>query len=104
MTGAGGFLVPNLSIGPSNGNPATTYFSGPPAGGIKGNLKNFAPRLGIAYLINSDTVIRAGYGRSFDAGYAGDIFGIAATQNPPVTVDQNVRDGGFQLGARPADV
>jgi hypothetical protein len=96
LTGAGGFLLPNLS----NPNPATTYFSGPPAGGVTGNLTNFAPRLGIAYLINSNSVIRAGYGRSFDAGYAGDIFGIAATQNPPVTVDQNV-EGGFNLAQGP---
>jgi hypothetical protein len=96
VTGAGGFLVPNLS----NRNPATTYFSGPPAGGVTGNLSNFAPRLGIAYLINSTSVIRAGYGRSFDAGYAGDTFGIAATGNPPVTADQNV-EGLFNLAAGP---
>jgi hypothetical protein len=100
VTGEGGFLVPNLS----NHNPATTYFGGPPAtnpeGNIKGNLTNFAPRLGIAYLINSSSVIRAGYGRSFDAGYAGDIFGIAATQNPPVAVDQNVQ-GAFNLAQGP---
>ncbi len=100
VTGAGGFLVPNLSIH----DPSMTYFSGPPstnsAGGISGNLTNFAPRLGIAYQINSNSVIRAGYGRSFDAGYAGDIFGIAATQNPPVTVDQNV-EGGFNLASGP---
>ena len=102
VTGAGGFLIPDLSnYGPSNGNPATTYFSGPPAGGVKGNLTNFAPRLGIAYLINPGTVIRAGYGRSFDAGYAGALFGIAATQNPPVTVDQNVETVGFNLAQGP---
>jgi len=101
VTGAGGFLIPDLShYGPSKGNPATTYFSGPPAGGIRGNLTNFGPRLGIAYLINPTTVIRAGYGRSFDAGYAGDLFGIAATQNPPVTVQQNVQ-GAFNLASGP---
>jgi Carboxypeptidase regulatory-like domain/TonB dependent receptor len=101
VTGAGGFLVPNLS----NHDPGTTYFNGPPtsnaAGGISGNLTNFAPRLGIAYLINPSSVIRAGYGRSFDAGYAGDLFGIAATQNPPVTVEQNVEAGGFNLADGP---
>lgn len=102
VTGAGGFLIPDLSnFGASKGNPATTYFSGPPAGGITGNLTNFAPRLGIAYLVNPTTVVRAGYGRSFDAGYAGDIFGIAATQNPPVTVDQNIQSGGFNLAQGP---
>jgi outer membrane receptor protein involved in Fe transport len=95
ITGAGGFLVPNLT----DHDPATTYFSGLSAGGIAGNLRNFAPRLGFAYLINPSTVVRAGYGRSFDAGFAGDIFGIAATENPPVTVDQSV--GGFNLAQGP---
>jgi len=107
MTGAGGFLIPDLSnYAPSQGNPATTYIStgGPStnsAGGISRNLTNFAPRLGIAYQINPTTVVRAGYGRSFDAGYAGDIFGIAATQNPPVTVEQNVEAVGFNLAQGP---
>jgi len=96
LTDAGGFLVPNLS----NHDPSATYFSGPPSGGMAGNLTNFAPRLGIAYQIDSSSVIRAGYGRSFDAGYAGDTFGIAATENPPVTVDQNVQ-GLFNLAAGP---
>jgi hypothetical protein len=97
VTSTGGFLIPNLS----NHDPRTTYFSIPPAtnaaGGVTRNLTNFGPRLGIAYLVNSTTVVRAGYGRSFDAGYAGDIFGIAATQNPPVTADQNIQGGGFNL-------
>jgi len=97
VTGAGGFLILNLS----NHDPGTTDFSGPPAGGVTGNLTNLAPRLGFAYLINPTTVIRAGYGRSFDAGYAGDLFGIAATQNPPVTVDQNIQQGGFNLANGP---
>jgi outer membrane receptor protein involved in Fe transport len=97
LTGAGGFLIPNLS----NSDPATTYFSGPPAGGVAGNLTNLAPRLGFAYLLNPTTVVRAGYGRSFDAGYAGEIFGIAATENPPVTVDQMIAGGGFNLAQGP---
>jgi hypothetical protein len=107
ITGAGGFLIPNLSnYAPSQGNPATTYIStGPPLSNtvfdISRNLKSFGPRLGIAYLINPTTVVRAGYGRSFDAGYAGDIFGIAATQNPPVTVEQNVETVGFNLAQGP---
>jgi Carboxypeptidase regulatory-like domain/TonB dependent receptor len=101
VTGAGGFLIPNLS----DHDPTTTYFNTPSSsdtsGGVSGNLTNFAPRLGIAYLINASSVIRAGYGRSFDAGYAGDIFGIAATQNPPVTVIQNIQAGGFNLANGP---
>jgi len=97
VTGAGGFLIPNLN----NHDPTTTFFSGPPstnaAGGISGSLTNFGPRLGFAYLVNPTTVIRAGYGRSFDAGYGGDIFGIAPTGNPPVTAIQNIESGGFNL-------
>ena len=100
LTGAGGFLIPNLA----NPDPSSTYFSVPSttnaAGGVAGNLKNFAPRLGIAYLVNPTTVLRAGYGRSFDAGYAGDLFAIAATQNPPVTVEQDVQ-GLFNLADGP---
>jgi outer membrane receptor protein involved in Fe transport len=101
VTGAGGFLIPDFN----NRNPATTYFNTPletnAAGGVTGNLGNFAPRLGIAYLIDPSTVVRAGYGRGFDAGYAGDIFGIAATENPPVTVEQNIESGGFNLAVGP---
>ena len=96
VTWAGGFLIPDLS----NQDPGAAYIHSQRANGagnVKNNFRNFAPRLGIAYLLNPSTVIRAGYGRSFDTGYAGDLFGIAATQNPPVTVDQNIQAGGFNL-------
>ncbi len=91
VTNAGGFLLPNLS----NHDPSQAFFNTPSAtstsGGVLGSLTNFAPRVGFGYLINPTTVIRAGYGRSFDAGYGGDLFGIAATQNPPVAAIQNVQ-------------
>jgi hypothetical protein len=90
-TSAGGFLIPNFA----NRNPGEQVCSG-----VEGSLTNFAPRIGFAYLVNPSTVVRAGYGRSFDAGYAGDLFGIAATDNPPVTVDQNVQ-GAFSLAQGP---
>ena len=100
VTTAGGFLLPNLS----NHDPAQAMFntvsSSGNAGGVSGSLTGFAPRLGVAYQIDSTSVIRAGYGRSFDAGYAGDIFGLAATGNPPVTVDQSVQ-AGFNLAQGP---
>lgn len=55
-------------------------------GGVRTTFRNFGPRVGLAYLVNPKAVIRAGYGRAFDPGYAGTIFGIAATQSPPVSV------------------
>jgi carboxypeptidase family protein/TonB-dependent receptor-like protein len=62
--------------------------------GTNGNISNdwhaFAPRLGAAYELNNKTVIRMGYGRSFDIGVFGSNFGHTVTQNLPVLVDQNV--------------
>jgi len=62
-------------------------------GGVQTTLKNFGPRFGVAYLLNPTTVVRAGYGRMFDPGYAGTIFGIAITQSPPVSLITTVQNG-----------
>jgi outer membrane receptor protein involved in Fe transport len=65
-------------------------------GGISnnGNTKNnyglWAPRLGIAYEVNPKTVIRMGYGRSFDIGVFGSLFGHTVTQNLPVLANQSL--------------
>jgi len=53
------------------------------AGNIKNKI-NWAPRLGATYQINPKTVIRAGYGRSYDIGVFGSTFGHVVTQNLPV--------------------
>ena len=62
--------------------------------GLNGNIDNdwkaFAPRLGVAYQLTSKTVIRMGYGRSYDIGVFGSNFGHAVTQNLPVLVNQSV--------------
>ena len=52
--------------------------------------KQFDPRIGLAYQIDPKTVIRAGYGRSFDTGVFGSIFGHVVTQNLPVLADQAI--------------
>ncbi|HEY4979766.1 MAG TPA: hypothetical protein VII25_11415, partial [Candidatus Acidoferrum sp.] len=52
------------------------------------------PRLGIAYQANSKTVVRLGYGRSFDIGVFGTIFGHSITQNLPVLGSQDYSAGG----------
>ncbi len=57
--------------------------------------KAFAPRLGVAYQYNEKTVIRAGYGRSFDVGVFGSLFGHAVTQNLPVLSAQYLSTSGF---------
>jgi hypothetical protein len=52
--------------------------------------KMFAPRIGLAYQFDDKTVIRAGYGRSFDIGIFGSIFGHTVTQNLPVLSNQQI--------------
>jgi hypothetical protein len=59
-------------------------------GNIDNNYKAFAPRLGLAYQLNEKTVLRAGYGRSYDIGVFGSNFGHTVTQNLPVLLKQNV--------------
>jgi len=44
----------------------------------------FAPRIGIAYKLGDKTVLRLGYGRGFDIGVFGSVFGHNVTQNLPV--------------------
>ena len=60
---------------------------------LNGNVKNslnFAPRLGVTYQLTEKTVVRAGYGRSYDIGVFGSVFGHTVTQNLPVLAIQNL--------------
>jgi hypothetical protein len=61
-------------------------------GNTDNTLKAFAPRLGIAYQYDPKTVVRVGYGRSFDIGVFGSNFGHVVTQNLPVLANQDVSD------------
>lgn len=54
------------------------------------NTNTYSPRVGVAYQVRPNTVLRGGYGRSFDIGVFGSIFGHAATQNLPVLSSQEV--------------
>ena len=76
--------------------------------GVSNNWKSFAPRIGVTYQLDPRTVIRSGYGRSFDIGVFGSIFGHAVTQNLPVLAKQNSTSSGFAnvfvLGAPPPAV
>ena len=91
---------PESTNGPGNGallNIADGYLHVAGIGGIPSNLgwsvnkwKQFAPRIGVTYQLNPKTVIRSGYGRSFDTGVFGSIFGHTITQNIPVLANQQL--------------
>ncbi len=71
------------------------------------NWKNFAPRLGLTYQLTPKTVVRAGYGWSYQLGTFGSIFGHNVTQNLPVLAFQQLnapRDFGdvFTLAQGPS--
>jgi Carboxypeptidase regulatory-like domain/TonB dependent receptor len=89
---SGGYRVADFGPFGSNGN-------------IQNSWTNFAPRVGIAYELTPKTVVRLGYGRSFDIGVFGSIFGHTVTQNLPVLVNQSLNNGGkdpvFSLNSAP---
>jgi outer membrane receptor protein involved in Fe transport len=58
------------------------------------SYKHISPRLGIAYQVNPKTVVRLGYGRSYDIGVFGTTFGHIVTQNLPVLAAQEYSGGG----------
>ncbi|HEY1902398.1 MAG TPA: carboxypeptidase regulatory-like domain-containing protein [Terracidiphilus sp.] len=91
---------PESTNGPGNGallNISDGYLHVAGIGGVPSNLgwsvdkaKQFSPRLGVTYQLDSKSVIRAGYGRSFDTGVFGSIFGHTITQNVPVLANQQI--------------
>jgi hypothetical protein len=66
---------------------------------VKKDYHLWAPRIGFAYQASPKTVIRAGYGRSFDIGVFGSIFGHVVTQNLPVLANQNLTNSGPNTAA-----
>jgi hypothetical protein len=67
-------------------------------GNTDNTLKAFAPRIGIAYQVDPKTVVRVGYGRSFDIGVFGSNFGHVVTQNLPVLANQDLSDSSVNGG------
>ena len=83
--GNGGFV---------NANTGEILIAGQNGVGLNGNVntdyKHFAPRLGVAYQFSPKTVVRAGFGRSYDVGVFGVSFGHNVTQNLPVLASQSL--------------
>src|SRR5712671_5099200 len=77
-----------------NGGTGVIRVAGEGGYGLNGNVANsyhaFAPRIGVAYQLTSKTVVRMGYGRSYDIGVFGSNFGHTVTQNLPVLIKQNI--------------
>ncbi len=79
--------------------------------GLDGNVRNrlnWAPRVGVTYQVDERTVLRAGYGRSYDIGVFGSLFGHSVTQNLPVLSVQELNapsnfDAVFSLEQGPTD-
>ena len=100
--GQGGFADPNAGvINVAGHGPYNTAMN------VNKDFKNLAPRVGIAYQLDPRTVIRAGYGRSFDIGVFGTLFGHVVTQNLPVLANQSITNSGanqaaFNLSTGPA--
>jgi len=108
---------PETVNGPGNGalldlNDGYLHVAG--IGQVPSNLgwsinmkKQWAPRLGLTYQVDDKTVFRAGYGRSFDTGVFGSIFGHTVTQNLPVLANQQINSPtnqgqAFNLSVGPA--
>jgi hypothetical protein len=85
--GNGGFLDINT------GEIKVAGVGGIPLNGGVENSLNWAPRLGIAYQLTDRLVVRAGYGRSYDIGVFGSLFGHSVTQNLPVLSAQQISGG-----------
>jgi len=69
------------------------------SGNVQNTLKAFAPRVSLAYQLDSKTVLRMGYGRSFDIGVFRSNFGHAVTQNLPVLANQSIQDNNLNPAA-----
>ena len=72
------------------GEIAVVGVGGIPLNGGVENKLNWAPRVGATYQIDEKTVLRGGFGRSYDIGVFGSLFGHSVTQNLPVLAVQEL--------------
>ena len=60
------------------------------------NYGDFEPRVGFAYRAGSNTVVRAGYGRSYSIGFFGANFGAVTNDWPNATRQQLLQNDPYQ--------
>ena len=76
---------------PSTGEVVVAGIGSVPSNmGIQAYNLGFAPRLGLAYQATAKTVMRMGYGRSFNAAGVGAVFAQNPELDPPVQFVQNL--------------
>ncbi len=76
---------------PATGEVVVAGIGGVPRNmGIKPYNLGFLPRIGLAYRLTPKTVIRAGYGRSYNAAGVGAVFAQNPEIDPPVQFVQNL--------------
>ncbi|MBV9157401.1 MAG: TonB-dependent receptor, partial [Acidobacteriaceae bacterium] len=86
------------SFDPSTGDVLVAGVGSVPLNlGVKAYNLGFAPRIGIAYQVTPATVLRAGYGRSFNPGGLGSVFGQGADYNPPIVNPQSVNQSNIYV-------
>src|SRR5262245_41119236 len=91
--GNGGFLLGTVTDQQVDIPSPNIRVAGVGGIGLNGDVKNtlnWAPRVGVTYQLNEKTVLRSGYGRSYDLGVFGSVFGHTVTQNLPVLSAQNL--------------
>jgi hypothetical protein len=57
---------------------------------VQKSWTTLAPRIGLAYQLTPNTVVRAGYGRVYGQGWSGNTFGEVLTFSYPIQVSQNI--------------
>lgn len=102
------YYSPQAVNGPGKGgwfdfNNANVIVAGYGPYNLQGNVKpqysDFAPRIGLAWQFTPKTVVRVGYGRSYDVGVFGTLFGHTVTQNLPVLAFQDVEPTNVYAGS-----
>jgi hypothetical protein len=100
-TGTGTFVLPNSQRGALppqfltllQQNNVSVAYSGNPSL-VNSQKWNFSPRLGMAYSMNSRTVVRAGFG-IFYGGLEGFGYGVNLGQNVPFNYTSNIYSSGI---------